>query len=91
MRIREGFILRRVADVPVIVAVGKARETFKGMMNLNSTGECIWKCLEKGMSTDEILYTMLERYEVKEEKARADLDTFLGRLKEVGAIDELEK
>lgn len=91
MRIQEGFILRRVADVPVIVAVGKARDTFSGMMNLNSTGECIWKCLEKGMSKDQILYTMLDKYEVEKERAREDLDTFLAHLAEVGAIDESEE
>lgn len=57
MKIREGFILRHVANVPVIVAVGDARDTFKGMINLNKTGECIWECLGKEMSKEEILHT----------------------------------
>jgi hypothetical protein len=46
MKIKEGFMLRSVADNYVVVPVGKASLELKGLINLNSVGAFIWKCLE---------------------------------------------
>lgn len=38
MRRNENFILRRVADMSVIVPLGAAAEAFPGMISVNETG-----------------------------------------------------
>ena len=38
MKIKEGFMLRNVADNYIVVPVGKASLEFKGLINLNGVG-----------------------------------------------------
>lgn len=47
MRRNENFILRRVADMSVIVPLGAAAEAFPGMISVNETGAFLWDLLEQ--------------------------------------------
>lgn len=41
MKIKQGFLLRRMADQFIVVAVGAAAQEFPGMMRLNGSGAFI--------------------------------------------------
>ena len=43
MKIKEDYLLRKVAECYVVVPVGKATVDFNGMMNLNETGAFLWE------------------------------------------------
>lgn len=77
MKIKEGFMLREVAGSYVVVAVGTRSEEFNGMVNLNSTGAFLWKCLEKGGDKESLTQALLDEYEVSEELAAKDVERFL--------------
>lgn len=87
MRIKEGFVLREVAGQAVVIAVGKASETFHGMINLNSTGRCIWQGVEKGLSEEEIVERILRKYEVEEDQAQKDVKEMLQKMYEAGVME----
>ncbi|MBP5466383.1 MAG: PqqD family protein, partial [Clostridia bacterium] len=70
MKIKDGFILREVAGSFIVVAVGEAVKTFKGIVNLNETGAFLWKILERGATEEELLKKMLEEYDVDEQTAK---------------------
>lgn len=86
MKIKEGFLLKEVADNYVVVPVGDV--SFNGMLSLNETGFLIWKKLETGCEENDILKAFLAEYEVSEEKAKEDISTFIGKLREAGLLDE---
>ncbi len=87
MKIKKDFILRKVADSYVVVPVGKMTLDFNGIINLNETGAFLFGLLQQGADREELLAKMLEEYDVTSEKAAADIDKFLEKVK---AADVLE-
>ena len=78
LKVKKGFLLRRLGDEFMVVAIGEASKSFNGMIRLNDTGAFYWKELEKGSSEDDLAAKTLERYEgVDQETARRDVREFL--------------
>ena len=79
MKIKDGFILKKIGRGYVVVAVGKAGEEFNGMIRLNPAGAFLWKAVMQGASTKEqLVKSMLDYYDdLSAETAQQDLDEFL--------------
>ena len=81
LKTKKGFLLRRLGDEFMVVAIGEASKSFNGMIRLNDTGAFYWKELEKGSSEDDLTAKTLERYEgvdqETQETARRDVREFL--------------
>ncbi|MBO5136163.1 MAG: PqqD family protein [Clostridia bacterium] len=88
MKIKNGYVLRRVADSAVVVAVGDEIVNFGGMINLNDTGAFLWERLEAGADKNELLEAMLKEYDVTEDVASEGIEQFLNKLREAGLIEE---
>ena len=82
MKIKEGFMLRNVADNYVVVPMGKEAADFNGMITLNETGAFMWKCLEKGCTKDELVTKVLEEYEAEEEQVIQSVERFVKEIEE---------
>ena len=87
MKIKSDFILRKVADSYVVVPVGKLTLDFNGIINLNETGAFLFEILQKGAEREELIERMLEEYEVTPEKAAADIDIFLEKVKNADVLE----
>ncbi len=87
MKIKQGFILRKVGIQYVVAATGKASETFNGMMRLNESGAFAFRLLQEGITEDELVGRIVAEYDVDEEAARRDAQAFLARLKEADALE----
>ena len=87
MKIKSDFILRKVADSYVVVPVGKLTLDFNGIITLNETGAFLFELLQKGAEREELIEKLLAEYEVAKERAAADVDIFLEKVK---AADVLE-
>ena len=87
MKIKEGFILRRVGIQYVVAATGKASEDFNGMMRLNESGAFAFRLLQEGVTEEELVTRIVAEYDVSEEAARADVNRFLARLQEADALE----
>lgn len=86
MKIKNGFILREVAGSYLVVAVGEAVKTFKGIINLNETGAFLWKQLEKDATEEDLVKALTAEYEVAEETAKKDVKLFVQKLQEAQLI-----
>ena len=86
MKIKDGFILREVADSYIVVAVGEAVKTFNGIVNLNETGAFLWKALETGATKEDLLAKLTAEYDVDEDTAKKDIDAFVAKLEEAKLI-----
>ena len=87
MKIKDGYMLREVANTYVAVPIGKAALDFSGVVTLNGTGTFLWKMLSKEKTEQELLDLLLEEYEIDAASAKKDLSEFLSKLK---AADLLE-
>ncbi len=57
MKIKDDFILRKVADTYVVVPVNSMTLDFNGIINLNETGAFLFELLQNGATKDELLIT----------------------------------
>lgn len=87
MRVKDGFILRRVGIQYVVAATGKASENFNGMMRLNESGAFAFRLLQEGITKDELVRRIVAEYDVGEEAARRDVENFLAALDEANALE----
>ena len=87
MKIKDNFILRKVADSYVVVPVGRLTLNFNGIITLNETGAFLFELLQKGAEREELIDRLLAEYEVTPERAAADVDVFIEKVK---ASDVLE-
>lgn len=87
MKIKKDFILRKVADSYVVVPVGRMTLDFNGIINLNETGAYLFGLLQQGAEREELIAKMLEEYDVTPERAAADIDVFLNKVKEADVLE----
>ena len=86
MKIKEGYVLRQVADNWVVLPVGQNSVDFNGMLSLNESGVLLWKALEQGGDRETLADALLSEYEVDREQALSDVDEFIAALQRVGCI-----
>ncbi len=87
MKIKEGFVLRQVADTWVVMPLGQQSLDFDGMLTLNDTGALLWQTLEKGGDREAMADALTAEYEVARDAALRDVDVFLGKLQETGCVE----
>ena len=87
MKVREGFIKKKMGTQAVVIAIGSASKIFNGMVKRNETGELMWDKLVEGTTREELIAAILEVYEVEEELAQKDVDRFIEILKKPGIIE----
>ena len=87
MKIKEGFMLRNVADNYIVVPVGKASLEFKGLINLNGVGAFIWECLEKETTIEEVIDKVIKEYNIDNELATRDVNNFINKLVEAKLLE----
>ena len=60
MKIKDDFILRKVADSYVVVPVNSMTFDFNGIINLNETGAFLFELLQKGADKTDLLKKCLK-------------------------------
>ena len=85
--IKDDFVLRKVADSYVVVPVNSLTLDFNGVINLNETGAFLFEQLQKGIEKDELIAKMISEYDVTKEKASADIDIFINKLKDANVFE----
>ena len=88
MKQNPDFIITELGENHILVPVGATAMNVKVIVSMNDMGQTIWNMLEKDTTEEELLKAILEEYEVSEQKARADIHSYLEKLREVGCIEE---
>lgn len=79
MKIKPGYIMKKVGSGFVVVTVGQASLDFNGMIRLNKAGAFLWEQIKNGADSEAALVAaMQQRYDdLDEATAKADLAEFL--------------
>ncbi|PKL00662.1 MAG: PqqD family protein [Tenericutes bacterium HGW-Tenericutes-1] len=80
MRLKEGYLLRKIAGQHVVVPVGEAALNLNGVITLNESGCYLWELLQNDISEEELLDKMLSRYNVSKETAALDIKAFINKM-----------
>lgn len=86
MRQNENFILRKTADLTVILPVGEASLQFPGMISVNEAGEFLWNAMAGEQTLDSLAEALTGEYQVELAQARADAAAFVEKLRQAGAL-----
>jgi hypothetical protein len=87
MKLKEGFVLRKVAETWVVLSIGTTSVNFNGMLTLNNSGAMLFELLEKGSDRDALADALVNKYEVSKEQALVDVDAFYQKLVQAGCAE----
>ncbi len=87
MKIKNGFMLREIAGQWVVVPIGTRVVEFNGIMTLTESGAILWKKLEGGAETEELVSAILAEYDIDDKTARNDIEIFLDSLNQKNLCD----
>ncbi|MCD8025413.1 MAG: PqqD family protein [Clostridiales bacterium] len=87
MKIKDDFILRKVADSYVVIPVNQMTLNFNGIINLNETGAFLFENLQKGISEQDLLQKMLDEYEVDVQTAKTDIENFVKKAEDADILE----
>lgn len=86
MKIKDGFMLRKVGGQNIVVALGEASRGFNGIIRLNDTGRFLWEKLANDMTEEQLLAALTAEYSVDPAQAKADIAEFLSTLKKAALL-----
>ena len=85
MKIKEGYIVRKIGSKFYAVSAARAAEG-GGMIALNETGAFIWNLLKEDTTVEAIAKALVDKYEIDVETATRDTEAYICMLKEAGAL-----
>lgn len=88
MKLKSGFVLRKVADTYIVVAIGGEAKAANVMITLNETGALLWEKLSAGADRETLCDAMLEIYDIDRETAMSDVDAFIAKLEKENLLDK---
>ena len=88
MKIKEGFVVRKLASQYVVVALVGEASKLNYLIKLNTLGVFLWNSLSKDLSEEELVKLVLDKYDVEESVARKDVHDFVTVLRERSLINE---
>ena len=86
MKVNGNYVLKKVADSYIVVALGGDIVDLNTIISLNDTGAFIWKQLENETDKDAVVSALLNEYEVTKEQAEKDVDAFIQKMTEAGLL-----
>ncbi len=86
MKIKNGFLLKKVGGQNVVVALGEASRSFNGIIRLNDTGVFLWQKLQQETSEEQLLAALTAEYDVGEEQAKSDIAEFIAALRKAALL-----
>lgn len=81
MQVKDGFLLRQVAEDYAIVPIGEEVLEFSGILTCNETGAFLWKQLESDRTPEQLVDALLAEYEVSRTQAVVDVERFIEMLR----------
>jgi hypothetical protein len=85
MKLKDGFILRRVAGKTVVLPCDEALD-LNMMITLNDTGAFLWEKLQEETTQEALVAALLGEYDVDEETAKASVAAFVEKLNANGFL-----
>ena len=87
MKIKDGFVVREIADEFIVVPTGEMALQLNGLITINETGYFLWQKLSGETDEDALIQAMMDEYEVDRVTAGADISEFLDVLRKCDILE----
>ena len=87
MKIKDGFVLRKLPGMNIVMPTGKNVKAFNGSLMLNDTGAFIFEKLQKGSTPEETAQALTQTYDVTLDTANTDVQKTIASLIEAGVAE----
>lgn len=87
MKLKEGFVLRKILGDAIVIAEGEMSKSFYGMIKLNDTAADIWEWFAGGKSEEEAAVLLAEKYEISVDEASGDVRAVAEKLIAAGIME----
>lgn len=88
MKIKDGFVVRKIANQYMAVPVGARAKELHGMIGLNETAAFLWELLKEDRTEEELAKLLYEEYEIREEEAFQVVKRFRDLLEKEGVLTD---
>lgn len=89
MKIKDGFLVKKILDDYIVVPTGDNIVDFAVTVSLNESGAFLWEELKSDKTANQLVEALREAYDGLDEKTAAqDVDEFLSLLRSHGFLDE---
>ena len=88
MKVKDGYILKKVMGSYMIVYTGDGDAVCDNMRTLNETGAFLWSLLQNHITKEEMVERLAAEYEVDSLVAIKDIDAFISKLYNANLIEE---
>jgi hypothetical protein len=90
MKIKDGFISRKVGDSYVVVAIGERATQFNGIITLNESGKFLFDCLLKGCTMEQLVDSFYKEFSIgaTRERAQADVENYIEALRGAKVVED---
>lgn len=88
MKVKSGFMLRKVAGSNVVIPVGTRGKEFNGMITMNDSAAFLWNKLEHDINEEALVQAVMDAYpEAEMSFAQTCVREFVATLKENDLLD----
>ncbi len=88
MKIKDGYILKKVAGENIVIATGEARLSFNGIITFNEVGAEVFERLDGTRTLPQIVDEIASIYNAPRQVIEADIKKLIEKMKNQGLIEE---
>ena len=87
MQVKPGFKLNTVCGETFLVPMGESNIDFSKLIVLNESSLLLWNKMQQGeFTTDDLVATILDEYDIDEATARKDVEALISQFQKEGVI-----
>lgn len=87
MKIKNDYILHKLAGNNIVVGVDGEADNLGGALTLSETSAYMWHILENGATKEELIEKMLAEYDVGRAQLEEDVSGFIAKLESFGVLE----
>ena len=88
MKIKSGFVVRKIANQYMAVPVGARAKELHGMIGLNETAAFLWELLKEERTEEALAALLYDEYEISMDEALEAVEKFGELLRKEGVLTD---
>ena len=88
MKIKDGFVIRKIANQYMAVPVGARAKELHGMIGLNETAAFLWELLKEERTEEALAALLYDEYEISMDEALEAVERFGELLRKEGVLTD---
>lgn len=88
MKVKDGYILKKVAGENIVIATGEARLSFNGIITFNEVGSEVFTRLDGTKTVSQIVDEIASLYNAPKDIIENDINNLIEKMRNHGLIEE---